>query len=333
MTTTILGLDIGGANIKAATADGRAWHEPFALWKNPDGLAAVLREILARFPDAAHLAVTMTGELCDCYETKRKGVNRILDAVELVAGPRSVAVWGTDSQFHSASFGRENPLVVAAGNWHALATFTGRHVPMHGGLLLDIGSTTTDIIPLEHGLPASTGLTDFDRLNSHELVYTGVRRSPLCALSGERTAAEFFASSLDLYLVLGLIAEDESDTDTADGRGATVEYALARLARMLGGDCETIPEDAIITFAVRVYQRQLGMIVRAVRQVLDEIDEELVQIVVSGSGEFLARRAIKDALPDFPEERIRSLTSELGDRLSSCAPAYALAILRQERQS
>ena len=332
MTTTILGLDLGGANVKAATADGRAWNEPFALWKDPDGLAAVLGELLTRFPDAANLAVTTTGELCDCYETKREGVNRILDAVEAVTGERSVAVWGTDGRFHSVTHARQHSLTVAAGNWHALATFAGRYVPTHGGLLLDIGSTTTDVIPLEHGLPATMGLTDFDRLKHGELVYTGVRRTPLCALSGERTAAEFFATTHDVYLVLGLIAEDATDTDTADHRGATVEYALARLARMLGGDRETIEDEVLIQFAVTLYQRQLGQIVRAVRQVREGLDEELTRVIVSGSGEFLAKRAIKDALPDFAEDRIVSLTADLGERLSTCAPAYALAVLAQERR-
>jgi probable H4MPT-linked C1 transfer pathway protein len=330
---TILGLDVGGANVKAATADGRAWAEPFALWKNPDGLAAVLVELLTRFPDAGRLAVTMTGELCDCYQTKREGVNRILDAVELAAVDRDVSIWGTDGTSHTVADARTNPLTVAASNWHALATFCGRHAPSHAALLVDVGTTTSDIIPLEHGLPHSTGLTDFDRLRHGELVYTGVRRTPLCALAGDRTCAEFFATSHDMNLVLGLLPEDFADTDTADSRPATVEYALARLARMLGGDRETHNDDAIIQFAVACYQRQVATLARAVRQVRDGLKEELARVIVSGSGEFLARRVIKDALPDFPEDRIVSLTADLGERLSTCAPAYALAVLRRERWS
>lgn len=333
MTTTILGLDVGGANVKAATADGRAWNEPFALWKDPDGLTAVLAELLTRFPDATHLAVTTTGELCDCYRTKREGVSRILDAIEAVANGRSVRVWGTDSRFHSGASARENWLTVASSNWHALATFTGRHAPTDAGILLDIGSTTSDVIALERGLPHTAGLTDYDRLKHGELVYTGVRRTPLCALAGERAAAEFFATTHDIYLVLGLAPEDFADTDTADNRPAQVEYALARLARMLGGDRETLKDEAIVQFAVTVYQRQVAMLARAVRQVRDGLKEELTRAIVSGSGEFLARRVIKAALPDFPEAQIVSLTADLGERLSTCAPAYALAVLAGEKRS
>ena len=54
----------------------------------------------------------------------------------------------------------ESPLLAAASNWHALARFAGRYVPRGTGLLVDIGSTTCDIIPLVDGEPASGGRTD-----------------------------------------------------------------------------------------------------------------------------------------------------------------------------
>src|SRR6476646_3442997 len=99
MAPTILGLDIGGANLKAATVGKRAVSVPFALWKQPDRLPAALADLVGQFPDATELAVTMTGELCDCYETKRQGVNAILDAVESVANGRRIGVWSTDGAF------------------------------------------------------------------------------------------------------------------------------------------------------------------------------------------------------------------------------------------
>ena len=82
MDKLILGLDIGGANLKLATSTGIARIVPFALWKEPDKLSEKLAMMLAEFPDAEAIAVTMTGESCDCYETKREGVLEILKAVE-----------------------------------------------------------------------------------------------------------------------------------------------------------------------------------------------------------------------------------------------------------
>jgi (4-(4-[2-(gamma-L-glutamylamino)ethyl]phenoxymethyl)furan-2-yl)methanamine synthase len=323
-----LGLDIGGANIKAATADGRSWHEPFALWKDPVGLMPVLREIRTRFPDADRFAVTMTGELCDCFETKRDGVNAILDATLQAADGREVAVWGTDGQWHDVEVARSHPRTVAAANWHLLATAVAPMIDGPGGLLVDTGSTTTDVIPIEHGYPAAHGLTDFDRLKHRELVYTGSTRTPVCAIPRERMAAEFFATMHDVNLVLGLMAEDASDTDTADHRPATVEYAFARLARMIGGDRETIPDDDIIALAIDLHRRQVGLIADAIRHLRDRPTDAWRTIIVSGSGEFLARKAVEMAIPDFPPDRIISLTEQWGDRLSACAPAYAAALVR-----
>src|SRR4051812_45668460 len=171
MPPTVLGLDIGGANLKAATLDKRAATVPFALWKQPDRLPAVLADLVARFPDADELAVTMTGELCDCFETKRAGVDAILTAVRNVSRSRPVRVWTTDGTFADTEEGRRNHLKVASANWHALATLTGQYAPHALALLVDVGSTTTDIIPLLDGIPIPAGRTDPDRLQHEELVY------------------------------------------------------------------------------------------------------------------------------------------------------------------
>lgn len=336
MPTTTLGLDVGGANLKAAAADGRAASVPFALWKHPDRLPPELAALIRhRFSDAGEFAVTMTGELCDCYETKRQGVNAILDAVEAVAGVRPVRVWSTDGEFVSVEAARAAHLKVAAANWHALATFAGRFAPTHGGLLVDIGSTTTDLIPLHHGVPHTAGATDFDRLVTRELIYAGVRRTPVCAVAQDGVAAELFATTQDVFTVLGLVPEDPADRGTADGRSATFEYSVARLARMVGADAETgdDPLDRVVRFAAHVHDRLLGRLAAAAGDVYyaDADAPELRTVIVSGAGEFLARRVAERAFGGAPVERVVSLHAELGPAASASAPAYALAVLAGER--
>ena len=158
----ILGLDIGGANLKAAHTDGSARTVAFPLWKHPDRLSGELAKLCATMPPHDCLAVTMTGELCDCFETKRQGVAAILDAVEAVDGTARVHVWRSDGQFADLATARATPLQVAAANWLALATFAGRFAPSGPALLIDIGSTTTDMksnrspaITSRHGRPPS----------------------------------------------------------------------------------------------------------------------------------------------------------------------------------
>ncbi|WP_439621820.1 hydantoinase/oxoprolinase family protein [Gemmata sp.] len=331
-TASILGLDIGGANLKAATPDKRAATVPFALWKQPDKLPAALAELVARFPDADELAVTMTGELCDCFETKRAGVAAILAAVRVAGAGRRVRIWSTDGAFLDPEAAEQNYLKVAAANWHALATYAGRYAPHHGSLLIDIGSTTTDLIPLNHGVPSTYGTTDPARLESGELVYLGVLRTPVCAAYPDRVCAELFATTRDVYTVLGRVAEHPESCDTADGRPATFDHALARLARMLGGDRETVSDDRLIHFATCVHTRIVETLTSAARSVYYDTSSppELATVIVSGAGEFLARRVADGAFPDRPPRATVSLNDELGPAVSVCAPAYAVAVLAAE---
>src|SRR5262249_6312948 len=156
-------------------------------------------------------------------------------------GDTPVLVWRTDGQLVELAAARsEDALLVAAANWHALATWAGRLVSSAPALLLDIGSTTTHVLPLHDRVPVTARRADPERLRSRELVYRGVRRPPVCAVLGnEGLAAEFFATTHDVHVALGLVPEDSSDTDTADHRPATTENAHARLARMFCADLDT----------------------------------------------------------------------------------------------
>jgi (4-(4-[2-(gamma-L-glutamylamino)ethyl]phenoxymethyl)furan-2-yl)methanamine synthase len=336
MPPVILGLDIGGANLKAATADNRAESVPFALWKEPERLPEVLGELVAQFPEAEELAVTMTGELCDCFRTKRDGVNHILTAVLNVSRSRPVWVWTTDGAFVNSEQARKEYLKVAAANWHALATYAGGFRSHGPAVLIDVGSTTTDIIPILNGDPVPEGKTDFERLYTDELIYTGVRRTPVCAILGFNGAAELFATMLDVFLLLGAIREDPQDTDTADGRPATQEFAHARLSRMVGGDPELTTKEVTRSLAEGIAEQQLSRLVSAADKARRMVNhragksnpDERLPVIASGSGEFLARQVEGTIGTSIS----LSLSEQLGPQLSACAPAYAVAVLAAERR-
>jgi probable H4MPT-linked C1 transfer pathway protein len=338
MPPVVLGLDIGGANLKAATADGRAVSVPFALWKQPEKLPAALAELVARFPEAEEFAVTMTGELCDCYQTKREGVNAILTAVQNVSRSIPIRVWSTEGRFLNVEEARRDYLKVAAANWHALATFAGGYVPRERAILIDIGSTTSDLIPIVEGEPVPTGRTDPERFACKELVYTGVRRTPVCGLiSTAVVAAELFATSLDAYLLTGQIRENPDDCDTADGRPATKAHSVARLSRMLLSDSDLVCAWEPQQLAEQVCNTQLILLRESLKEVIRRTKKIKRQLgiqwvaITSGSGEFLARR-LADEFEGRPFTDFISLGDRLGPSASACAPAYALAVLGTERR-
>ncbi len=330
MPGAILALDIGGANLKAAHSAGLCRLRPFALWKDAAGLARALRELLDDLPAFDLLAVTMTGELCDCYSTKREGVQAILDAVERVAGPAPVQVWRNDGRLVDLPTARDTPLQVAAANWLALARFAGRFVPHGPALVIDVGSTTTDLIPMLDGRPVPRGRTDPERLRCRELLYTGVRRTPLCAMLSREVAAELFATTLDVYLVLRKIAENPEDRDTADGRPATIDAAYDRLARMLCADRETATREELGLLAARVWRRQTMQLRAAIQDVArGGVAVSPTAFVLAGSGAFLAGELLEQE--EFSGARVLSLDQELGPEASAAACAHALAVIASER--
>lgn len=333
----MLALDIGGANLKAADGLGFAAWQSFPLWQRPDELAEALTALLADAPPATSLAVTMTGELADCFETKAEGVNRILAAVEQIAAGRSLLVYLTDGSFVSPAEARRRPLEAAASNWHALARFAGRHAPTGSALLVDVGSTTCDFIPLVDGLPSATGKTDPERLASGELVYTGVVRSPVCAVVAALpwrrmqvpVAQELFATTYDAYLMLGDLPEAPNDRQTTDGRPATRGAARDRLARTICADRETFSDDDAQAAAAAIARTQLSKLAIAVQGVLRRLPQPPTTIVTAGQGEFVARRLIEKLGLNVA---IVSLAETLGADLSRVAPAHALAVLAREHR-
>jgi probable H4MPT-linked C1 transfer pathway protein len=330
-----LGLDIGGANLKAA--DGRGWARsvPFALWRNPRGLAEKLGELLEKTPAAERLAVTMTGELCDCFDNKAEGVRHILDSISVAAKNRPVRVYCSDGRFASIEEASESPKLAEASNWHALAKFACRFVASGAGLLIDVGSTTTDVIPLVDGRVAASGRSDTERLLSQELLYRGVGRTPICALTDALPlreklcpiAAEVFATTADAYLLLGDLNEDREADWTADGRPLTKKFACQRLARQLCADSDDLQPEEFQRIANAVRDVQHAELTRAIHMIGDRIPRPPSACILSGSGDFLAEAVVRRVLPNC---RLVSLANEIGLQASTCAPAHALAVLAAE---
>ncbi len=327
---TTLALDIGGANLKAVHSDGRALSRPFALWQQPDKLTAQLQALIGLMPAHDDLAVTMTAELCDCFETKRQGVVHVLDSVVAAAPGRPVRIWQTTGRFVTIEQARDDPLPSAAANWHALATYIASLHPQGTCLLIDTGSTTTDIIRLVEGRVAATGLTDTDRLASGELLYLGVGRTPVMALGtdvpwrGRRfgVMAEHFAVTADLFLIKGDLPEQPENKDTPDGRPMTRAHAAARLLRMIGADLDMYSIDDAAELAGAFCQLMYRRIDAAIGRVARSAAE---RIIIAGSGAFLARRAAANA---YPRCTIIDLADTIGPAASTAACAFALTQLQ-----
>jgi probable H4MPT-linked C1 transfer pathway protein len=335
----VVGWDVGGVHLKAARADDDRIVKVVQLASPLRGglerLVAAFGEAKALIGGAQQHVVTMTGELADTFASRPDGVARLAELaaaeladapVALYAGPRGV-VHPRDARRHAAE--------IASANWHVCAGLVARKCG--NALFVDLGSTTTDVIPIVRGTVAARGYTDAQRLAAGELVYTGLVRGFVMATAARAPLAgawttlvnENFATMADVHRILGNLPEGTDQMATADGREKTVAASRARLARMVGADAADIDERAMVALAHWFAEAQLRAIIDAAMLVISSAPlPDDVPVVGAGIGTTViaevARRLGRsylafDALIDVaPQARAAA---------SHCAPAVALALL------
>jgi probable H4MPT-linked C1 transfer pathway protein len=338
-----VGWDIGGAHVKMAAVDagGRALaasQVACALWKGMDRLDSALDQALAQLPGAAanaRHAVTMTGELVDLFADRTEGVQRIVESLAQRVDAARLRVFAGERGFLDPQQAARAASDVASANWLATAQWiAGRQ---RDGLLVDIGSTTADLVAVRDGRVAAAGRGDFDRLVSGELVYTGVVRTPLMAVAdaiefdGVRIPlmAEHFATMADVYRITGELDERCDQHPSADGAEKTPQASARRLARMVGLDARERPFQSWRALAASFREAQVERIRRAAQQVLLRADVAPAgAIVAAGSGAFLVPELAAE-LRRRPIGFAELVDSRLDDpgALALCAPALAVALL------
>lgn len=311
----MVGWDIGGVNIKAVVfkyLDGeikalKSVVSPFEIWKDNLKLKKKLMGIGEELglKGSPQMAVTITAELSDAFCNKQEGVLYILDAMGRAFETSCIYSFTIKGQFLTMAKALKNPLDCAATNWLASACFIASYakdlVPPHC-LLMDMGSTTTDIIPIREGRVIARGNTDTSRMISGELLYTGILRTnpntvvARVPVAGQfcTVAAEYFTSMADVYLILGLINSHDYSCPTADGREKTIPAAGQRLARLVCADAETMGKDQIHALASYIMEKHIQQIVEALYQVLSGLEDGFnLPLVVVGTGGFLAKEAAR----------------------------------------
>jgi len=336
---TIIGIDIGGANTKVASADGKVSEIHYLpLWKD-SALPNLLADIAARIkPDK--VGVVMTGELADCFESKIQGIRFICDAVDCAFTERGSDAGRGDANGGNAGgsevyylnnrckFVDRDDASLAAANWAASAGLIAQD---YDCVFVDVGSTTTDIIPIAGGF-ARAGWTDFERLQRDELIYSGLLRTNVATLlnwvdrvvpdgSGCRVSSELFAITADVYRVLGMIEDADYTCETPDHAGTTVEDSMRRLARVVCADMDELRRHIVYEIADQVREAQVLEIGRAIDAVLKR--NRLDHVIGTGIGEFLIRDAV-DGIGSVPCSFISDM---YGENISKVFPAYAVARL------
>ncbi|HZD91438.1 MAG TPA: hydantoinase/oxoprolinase family protein [Pseudolabrys sp.] len=334
----VLGWDIGGAHLKVARAEeGRivaAAQVPSPLRLGLPRLAEAFAEAKASIGDADHHAITMTGELADTFATHAEGVASLTAAARAALGP-ALRVYAGRAGFIAPEDIADHVVDIASANWHASASLAARAVG--SALFLDMGSTTTDIVPLVAGRVAAHGYTDAERLASGELVYTGLVRSflmagaPRAPFAGRWTdlIRENFANMADVHRVLGRFPDGADQMPTADGRPKTIAASRARLARMVGRDVDEAGDAAWTALAQWFAEAQMRFVIDGAALVLSRGQLAAdAPVIVAGAGADVLRevaRRLGRNVVGF--ESLVDAAPDAVPAVSLGAPAAAVAVL------
>lgn len=343
MPHNIIGWDIGGAHLKAALVDRRGTvlkirQEPCPLWKGLTELEQAVNRILdSLVPQCGVHALTMTGELVDLFNSREQGVIQITRLMAERLGNAKIFLYaGTEGFISPSQLTEKNWERIASANWLASANYAASKV--QSALFIDIGSTTTDILIIDRGQVKVSGLTDFRRLRSGELVYTGIVRTPVMSLGqpvefeGEPIAlmAEYFATMADVYRLTGELNECHDQAQTADGAPKSLSASARRLARMIG--CDFLDGEMVRwqRFAANLRRTQLDTIIGACSHILAKNDIELRDgIVCAGIGRFLVKDIANHLQLDYRDFNDLAQQPANQEELSiaDCAPAVSVGCL------
>ncbi len=330
----VIGWDIGGAHLKAALAEdariARVIQLPCPLWLGLDRLHAALAEALALLGPAERHAATMTGELADIFPDRATGVAQIAG---ILAGAIAPLRLYTPAGLVAPGEAARHAEAIASANWHATAALVARTV--QAGLVVDMGSTTTDLVPVAGGAPRPHGFTDAARLAAGELVYTGLVRTPLMALADRvpfgggwtTPAREMFATTADLYRLLDELPDGADLLATADGQAKTAAASRTRLARMVGHDAADADAAAWRALAAWFAEAQLRQLIDAAMQVLSRgTVPAAAPLVAAGAGRLVVARLAERLGREVRDFALLPAVDGAA-HAAECAPAVAMALL------
>ncbi|SPB19012.1 hypothetical protein NOV72_06213 [Caballeronia novacaledonica] len=341
----VFGWDVGGAHVKVSMAtragvlaDVAQWACP--LWLGIAHLERVIDAMFERWPAAADAgarhAVTMTGEMVDLFADRADGVRTLTRALAQRLGPRTMFFAG-DAGWLARSACADGWRKVASANWLATAQWVATRMP--DAVLIDIGSTTTDIVSIVGGRVVARGANDAERLVSGELVYQGIVRTPLCGIAhriafrGETTGVmnEWFATTADVYRLTGELWPEHDQHPSADNGPKTEAASRARIARMIGRDAADASAAEWRRFAQHWRHAQLRALeANLARVIARDAALAAAPIVGAGCGRFLAAALARQEARSYTDfARLACATDDAtrAEWISTCAPSAAVALL------
>ncbi len=334
-TAKYIGIDIGGAHLKL-TGLCRNKKIIFSnqikcpVWKGINVLENQLKSFKKINQDSI-AGITMTAELCDNFENREQGAKKIKKLLKKLNFKKFFLTNKKKKRFQRNP---QNSKIISM-NWLSTADFVAQKIS--NCLIIDFGSTTTDLILIKNKKCLNKHFDDFSRLNNYELIYTGLTRTPIMSINNYvkinekkiNIIPELFSNTSDLYRVLKKLPKEVDQYETLDGRSKSIINSYKRLSRNLGFDYQFKDKRTLDKVCRHLSKIQLQSILNAVKKLLYIKDVNTkIPVILCGVGKnvFKNKIAKKFEVIDF-SEFLESDNEFIKTSASYNAPATACAFL------
>ena len=140
---------------------------------------------------------------------------------------------------------------------------------------------------------------------------------------------EHFATTADIYRILGYLEDSDDLMDTSDGKDKTISSSICRLARVLGTDSVLYNnKNHWYDLAEYFHKVQLEILTNSIETVLNTLPNKDCKLVSAGVGRFLVKIiAEKLGIPLIEFSELFDCDKKSQHNSNICAPAIAIAQL------
>ncbi len=332
----IVGWDIGGANLKASIINFKNYkiksNQIYCpIWLNIDNLRKSIISIKNNFGNCDYHAVTMTAELVDIFKNKKKGVKKIIELFCKIFPEKKVFFYSINENFLKRKDAILNTDNISSMNWHASASFISKYIK--NCILVDIGSSTTDIVPIKNKKIVVKGFNDSERLSNGELIYSGVLRTPITSIvknlhlkkKKHILIQENFADIADVYRILNKLPKNMDLISTQDKKPKNPVASARRIARLLAKDYKDEKFKDWKKISIEIENTQKKIFRNAIEKIKKKFFKKNIPIIGLGVGSFLIKE-IYNNKNYFPFNKILKnfITNK---KLLNCETAVSVAFL------
>lgn len=290
-----IGWDIGGAHTKYAILKPNSSSiickiYKCNLWSSLKDLSEKINRINKQYIKKHHVinAITMSGEMSDIFSSRNEGVKEIIKLFDNLSSKNYIFV--KDKGLSRYTKQKLKYLNIASMNWLAISKLLEKKD--RNIIAIDVGSTTTDIILIKNFKCINKRFDDFSGLNSSELIYSGVLRTPINAIVQKiiiskreyNVIPENFATMSDVYRILSIISSKQDYTDTSDKRSKTKRHSMERLSRVFGFDYSEEKMKTLIKLSEKIMSVHLEQISCKIEKHIIDKFKNTKEIKIIGMG-------------------------------------------------